>query len=828
MRHMGRLSLVMTTALLTGGSLLSGTALAAEADKEKARKSTASTPPQPATASAQRNLPSMMGATSPTDEKIEVVGHSLGDGVTGRALGGGLMVNQDAPKSVSEITRDFIAKQNPASNPMQLIQLLPGANVSDTDPMGMTGGHISVRGLTESQMGFTLEGFPVNDIGNFAVYPQEIVDSENLQTVRLAQGSADLDSPHLSASGGVVDMYMIDPKTKMGGKIDMSYGSFNGTRGFARFDTGYIGNTNLRAYFSYSQGRQDHWRGPGYENKKHAEMKIVNDWGQGNRISLAVIGNNLQNSAYPTVTKASWDKWGYGFDNPVGSSGLSKTDPANTVYERHFVPGDGNYYKLHQNPFTNIYASMPSKFTLTDHLVLTETPYFWYGYGNGGGAYGTAVPFQYGDEKLPGSIGGQAISGSPLLYNPSITETYRPGATTKLTLTTGVNRLMVGYWFEYSKQRQTGPYSAVGADGTPLDVWSGGPNLTLSNGATAQYRDTLTQTEVHTPFIGDSLSLLHDRLTIDAGLKYSIVTRRGTNNLPDVSQKYVNTNYGIALPTASIRYKINKENQIFVSVATNYRMPTNYALYESGSYSPTTGYATKANPNQAPEISISEEAGWRYQGQLLSTSLTYFHYNFTNRLFTQTVMLPNGQLQTTNANGGGEHSDGVDLELGTRPIHNLRPYVSAEYLHAVTDSNLAASSGSPDLVHTKGKIAPQAPEWQVGFGLDYDDGHRFGSFNLKYIARQYSSFNNDESIPGYVRMNIAVGYRFNNFGIMHNPTLRLNLQNISGSKDLTWISSVKTNASTVTGIYGTTIKGSAPTYSIGSPFSAMATFSSDF
>ncbi|WP_367160253.1 TonB-dependent receptor [Kozakia baliensis] len=779
----------------------------------------------------QGQAPSMLGATSPTDEKIEVSGHSYGDGVTGRALGGGLMVNQDSPKSVSAITRDYIAKQNPALNPMQLIALLPGANVSDTDPMGMTGGHISVRGMTESQMGFTLEGFPINDIGNFAVYPQEIVDAENLRTVRLAQGSADLDSPHISASGGVVDMYMIDPKKRMGGQVDMTYGSFNATRGFARFDTGYIGNTNLRAYFSYSQGRQDHWRGPGWENKKHGEMKVVNDWGDGNRVSLAVVGNSLQNSAYPSVSMASWQKWGLGFNNPLNGNGLAKGDPANTVYDRHYYKGDNNYYKLRPNPFNNIYASMPSTFKLTDHVTMTETPYFWYGYGNGGGAYNTDMTaFTYGKQTLPGNVNG--VTGSNvLLYNPSLTETYRPGATTKFTLTTGVNRLMIGYWFEYSKQRQTAPYSFVSTDGTPLSQWGDSGNVVLSNGIKAQYRDTLTQTQVHTPFIGDSLSLLHGKLTIDAGLKYSIVKRQGTNYLPDVSSKYVRTNYNEALPTASVRYKIDQKNQVFVSVATNYRMPQNYALYDSGSYNQRSGlYSTLANVNQKPEISISEEAGWRYQGDVISTSLTYFHYNFTNRLYTQSLTDPiSGAFYTTNINGGGMHSDGVDAEIGTRPIHNIRPYVSLEYLHAVTDSNLPAGSGSSaDYLHTKGKKAPQAPDWQVGFGLDYDDGKRFANFNLKYVAPQYSTFINDQKIPGYVRMNIGVGYRFPKVSIFRSPTVRLNLQNLSNNHYLNWVNSVQPNAKATRGIFGHTIAAGSPTYTIASPFAAIATISSDF
>lgn len=136
-----------------------------------------------------------------------VLGHHYTDGVTRRAIGGGLMVKEDAPKSKSTVTRDYIEKQTPGLNPMQLIALLPGVNATDSDPMGLTGGHTSVRGMNESSMGYTLEGFPLNDIGSYAVYPQEIVDSENLSSIQVAQGSADLDSPTVSASGGVVNMY---------------------------------------------------------------------------------------------------------------------------------------------------------------------------------------------------------------------------------------------------------------------------------------------------------------------------------------------------------------------------------------------------------------------------------------------------------------------------------------------------------------------------------------------------------------------------------------------------------------------------------------------
>ncbi|SAY46963.1 TonB dependent receptor [Komagataeibacter rhaeticus] len=776
------------------------------------------------------NRPSMIGQTAPTDEKMVVLGHHYTDGVTRRAIGGGLMVKEDAPKSKSTVTRDYIEKQTPGLNPMQLIALLPGVNATDSDPMGLTGGHTSVRGMNESSMGYTLEGFPLNDIGSYAVYPQEIVDSENLYSIQVAQGSADLDSPTVSASGGVVNMYMIDPKEKMGGRADFTYGSFNTVRGFARFDTGLMGNSGTRAYFSFSDTHEDEWRGPGNESKIHGEMKVVKEWGKDNRVSFVVVGNQLDNYGTPTTTMASWNKYGIGvMGGPVSGS------PPNTVYNSIYTgntSANTNYYKLHPNPFTNIYISAPSRFNLGHNMTLTETPYFWYGFGNGGGAYWENMnSMSYGSQTMSGTIGGKNY-GNTLLYNPSITRTYRPGAVTKWTWTSGINRLMIGYWFEYSYQRQTAPYSLIAADGSPESEWGTGDNLILANGQVAQYRDTLTRTIINTPFIGDSISLFHNRLTIDAGLKYSIITRDGRNYLPDTSTgRVIDQTYREALPTMAFRYKVDNKNQLFFSVATNYRVPMNSSLYDSGAYYAGSGYSNHAATGLNPEISISEEFGWRYQGKLINTSVTYFHYNFTNRLFSQTITDPNNpsDYYSTSINGGGETTNGVDFEIGTRPIYNIRPYFSAEYIDARTDSNLAASASGVDaLLPTKGKFAPQTPRYQFGFGLDYDNGGIFGNFSLKYVAKQYSTFMDDQNIPAYVRMNIGVGYRFKSWGLFKSPTIKLNLSNITNNHYLNYASGVESNANYATAMNGQSVKGYAPTYTIASPFSAIFSMSSGF
>ncbi|QHM92471.1 TonB-dependent receptor [Acetobacter pasteurianus] len=760
-------------------------------------------------------LPSMMGATAPTDqaaEKLEVHGGRH------RAVGGGLMIKEDAPKSRSTVTAEYIAKQAAGLNPMQLIESLPGVNTTSTDPMGLSGGHMSMRGLTENQIGFELEGFPINDIGNYAVYPQEIVDPENLRTINVEQGSADLDSPHLNATGGAVNMYLRNPKDKLGGEIVGSYGNYNARRIFGRLDTGYVGNTNVKGFVSFSDATEHSWRGPGGQNKMHGETKWMSEWGQGNIVSFSLVGNQSTGVLFPTTYMDTWQQQG------IHNAYESKWDPKNP---------SKNYYQLHRNPFTNIYASAPSTFTLTDHLTLTETPYFWYGNGNGGGAYNESLTSQqYGNETLTGSIGPYNASNtsSLLLYNPSNTQTYRPGSVTKLTLHTGINRLTVGYWFEYSKQLQTGPFSLVDNEtGKPDDLLGGGQNLILSNGVTAQYRDTLTQTRIHTMFIVDSISLLNNRLNLEAGLKYAVVNRQGHNFLPDTSTgPYINGSWQQPLPAASIRYKINDENQLFASSTTNFRIPMNTSLYDSGTFTPGVGYSTRANANMKPEISISEEFGWRYQGPTVMSSVSYFHYNFTNRLYQQTVVMPNGNYYSRSFNGGNSHADGVDFEIGTRPIlYHIRPYFSAEYINARTDSNVAAGSGG-DFVFSKGKFAPQTPKYQFALNLDYDDGHLFGGYSLKYVAKQYSTFVNDQHIPGYLTMNINVGYRFPDMGAFKSPTLKLNLRNITDRHYLGYVNGTAANALATTGMYGTSIKSGSSTFSIAAPFMVMGGASVDF
>ena len=60
------------------------------------------------------------------------------------------------------------------------------------------------NGLGSDEIGYVLNGMPLNDIAYYTGYPNQFADTENLQRIELSQGSGDLDSPVINAAGGLM------------------------------------------------------------------------------------------------------------------------------------------------------------------------------------------------------------------------------------------------------------------------------------------------------------------------------------------------------------------------------------------------------------------------------------------------------------------------------------------------------------------------------------------------------------------------------------------------------------------------------------------------
>ena len=724
------------------------------------------------------------------------------------AAGGGLIAPRTDPRSVSAVSSDFIARQAPTENAFQLISLLPGANSASADPLGFsTQVNLSVRGLGQDEIGALLEGMPLNDAAYYDSYPSQFADTENIEEISLTQGSADLDAPLLNAAGGVLSLTLRDPWKQAGGFIDTSYGSYHTNREFIRLDSGTI--AGFRGFFSYSHAAADNAGGSGRDKRQHVDLKIVRDWGQGNHVSLLLTWHDATTTSYVEPTLEQWQQYG-----------------RSNHYDGTFSPGDVNYWRLYQDPYRLVYGSMPSHFTITPNLQFAITPYAQYGYGNspGGSLLATSGLYQ-GTEPVAGSIALPGAAGGQAAVLADYTGlTYRAGVVPQFHLTLGAQRLTFGAWYDYVDEHDTQPFSALSADGTPSDIWVERPGsvVKLADGRTLLASDTHMIAQTNALFASDRITLDGGRLTLDLGFKEAMLSRTGWNALPG-PQYRTGLNDSEPLPRAAIDWRLDRANQLFANVTTNFRAPAQTALFATTD--PSSGsIVSAAATNLKPEYSIAEELGYRYDGKLLVGSVTLFNYNFTNRQIT-TVLDLNGALIGGTINAGGQTSRGVDAELGLNPWHHLSPYLSGEYLYATIDNDIANGG---DLLPTAGKIAVRSPRFQGAAGLTYDDGTLLGVATVKYVGSQYATFTNDERIAAHTQADLALGVRLPSFGPASHPQLRLNLVNVTDNAFLSSVANPTTNAHDTVGRYGTPVAGSAPTYLIGGGFAAVLTASSGF
>jgi iron complex outermembrane receptor protein len=703
--------------------------------------------------------------------------------VVGKQDPAGLLPDQKVPRAQSAISADFIVKQAPTLNAFQLVTLLPGANVASSDPYGLsTSSSLTLRGLGQDEIGVLMEGAPQNDIGYYYAYPSQFADPENLKRISLD-----------------------DPKARPGALVDLSLGSYAARRGFVRIDTGTIGNTGLKAFLSYSNTRADNWRGAGYDTRQHIDAKILNEWGAGNRASLALSYNDANSSSYPSPTLAEWNAQGRDFN-----------------FDERYTAGNTNYWRLYRAPFRNLYASAPVHLALTDRLALDTTTYLQFGYGNS--PYGTQLTTEgnfLGTEALaePIALPG-AVDGVATVLGNYTGDQLRTGNVSKLTLKTGMHTLTAGLWFDYGTDRVTQSYTSIDAEGQPVDRWGyRAKAIRTADGRLLAYENQRTVTVTKGFFLADSIALT-PRLTIDAGFKGVNVLRNGRTYLPGPQDKVRNDSFA-ALPRAAIHYRLDDRQQLFANITTNFRTPNEFTLYNSYYGGEVVVRGTDALKN---EYSVSQEIGYRFIGEQLSASMTGFHYKFRNRQLA-TVLDQGGAQVNATLNAGGQSSYGVDAEIDYRPVAGVSLYLSGEYLRARIDDDLPVGA---DFLPTRGKHAVSSPTVQFGAGGIYDDGRFFGSVASKYIGRQYASFMNDERIKGYATLDLSVGMHLADWLDGKRTDLRVNAINVTDPHVLAGVQSVSTNARDTIGRNGTVIAGSPPAYYVGSGAAVMATISRAF
>ena len=747
----------------------------------------------------------------------------------------GLITQEESPKARSAVNRAYLDKLNPSANAFQAIDLLPGVNTFSSDATGLFGGGIRVRGFAGDQMGLTINGAPVNDSGNFAVYPQEYTDSENLCEVFVTQGSTDTDAPHVGASGGNLGMVTCAPKDKFGMRVAMSTGQLNYQRAFARIDTGKFGPSNAKAFVSYSKTSANKFKGPGGADREHIDLAAEARPNADVFLSASVLYNNAVNNNIRALNNAQIAQYGRNFD--FSSVAPQHLTPVAGTAQSEVSPADG-FYKYNINPFRNYLFTSKAEFKVNKDLTVSAEPYFWYGYGTGGsqlqllteggtGTMATRVKDVNGDGDILDKV---------LTYGSSVTETNRPGVTFKANYRVENHNINVGYWTERAVHRQTGPRVTFDNAGNPSNLWLDKTSAYLlrGDGLPYQARDWKTISTGTSLFVQDSISLMQDKLSLQVGVRNSEIERDFINNAnagtfgvgrADLDYQIKRT-YGKVLPSFGAKYNLDAEKSVFFNVAENFRAPSNFVLSNlltGGTVvnGVLTG-ATLRNPVVGIETSTNFDIGYRLQNKDTTFSSSVFVVNFKDRIAAAWDPV---SLSSLDYNVGNVTMKGAEIEMGQKLNQNFSVYGSLTYTESLMKQDLKVSTTLTEA--TAGKQMPDTPKIMAALALSYKNGPLFGQLTAKHTGKAFSTLVNDQSMDAYSLWNLTVGYKLPETAFFKSPEIRLNVDNLTNA-EYKRISSPSGSSFTTRALALGTLAGSNPSYNIGAPRFTSVTLRSDF
>lgn len=745
--------------------------------------------------------------------------------ITGRKAGMGLMVQEDAPKARSTINKEEIQKERPTGNAYQSLSLLPSVNSYNYDATGLFGGGMTMRGFNSTEIGATINGVPINDSGNYAVYPQEFVDQENVCQEFVTQGSTDVDAPHVGATGGNLGIVTCDPEDKQRVRVMETLGGLDLNKTYVRYDSGRFDDNRAKFFISYSHAEADKWKGPGNAVRDHLDAAFRFDIDHFNYITGSVLMNHEVADNIEDPTLAQLNQYGYNWDfSPTFNGHL----PAHAGSAQVEVAQSPPYYKLAINPFENVIASATGKFRLNDTTDLKITPYYWFGYGTGGTQEKVLSESGFLNPAT-GKLTGVDLNGDGdtldkvIVAGSSVTKTQRPGLTASITETLDNNTIFGGIWLEQAHHRQTSPIVPVDDAGNMASIWLNSDYIDRPNGTPYEARDWRTISTAWQFFLQDTVSLMDDQWRINFGVRDPYIRRDFTNypnegNNSAIGYEIIRT-YNDLLPQLGLRFQADKENQLFASLSKNMQAPANFAFSSATGDNVTivNGQAILSSTVQ-PETSWNLDVGYRYQSKALIAQATVYDVDFRNRLAN--AYDPVSGLSSY-INAGSVKTHGFELEAGNTPINGWSAYGSYGFTESTMENNIQVTSTQS--LPTDGNQFPLTPKYKVGLSLQYETPSWYVRLKEQHTSSQWATLANDQIAPGYNLTDFDAGYLFPSTSVFKNPTLRMNISNLFDTQYRNPSSQSVTNSTTINGYTGSNVY-----YYLGAPRLISFSLQADF
>ena len=702
-----------------------------------------------------------------------------------------VVVGSGQTRSVSTLLPSNFEALPPGTSAQKALNFLPGVMAQSIDALGVNEQSLTlqVRGFSTTHLGYTLDGMPLGD-GSYNNYNglsiSRALISENLASADLATGIAGLGIASTSNLGGAVTYVGSDPHKHMGLSLSQTFGSDDGLRTFARFDTGEHGG--FSAYFSGQYSRQDLFVNQAAYNTstgKQFNGKVKYEFTGGSITAFGDVSRtNQADDPYISkdiIARRGWDLGGYAPD---------WQDYLNRNYCTVTAP---------TAPTKCVTSTAPEKLadvTFTNGQILRNDNLF---YVSGDYALTKSLKAHlqvyHHTDKGDGNnwIAGWSTQGTtstaddlPVQIRDTRYSINRTGVLGNLAWDVAFNHIEAGFWVEqntssaarYIWTNVTGPFN-IG------QFLSGQPDL-------AQW---VQQTKWHTHqfYAQDTISLFQDALSFDFGFK-STYSKSDAEALPGIAKSAPPASTQFAngslvakdnfLPQVGLRWKIAPGHELFASYSEN--MAMFQGGFKLGPQSVTQAVWDVQGKTLKPETSRSVEGGYRYVSGPLQLSATGYWVKFDNRLLQYnpcpTALQQNPGCGNSFHNAGSVTSRGAELGVLWRPMRWLNWYNSFSYNKSTYDDDLNWCTTTCVLYATAGKQQVDTPKTLVSSVLTVKQGGFSASLQGKYTGRRYYTYTNDQGFGGYTTLDLGVSYDFGTIGFVKGLKLSLNVTNLTDKR----------------------------------------------
>ncbi len=609
----------------------------------------------------------------------------------------------------SLVNQDMLDQQASLTSVLAVINNLPGVLINEGDTFGGDDWSttVSIRGfqlsLDEQQIGMTIDGIP-NGGSNYGggSKANRFIDTLNLETVNVSQGTADIASRSHEALGGTLDFITQDPKAEEGLRVNLTTGDFNAQKFYVRYDTGLLFN-NTTAYLSYSDANANAWIDEsGESNRTHLAGKFITELE-----SLKITGyasyDDTHEDNYQRVTLSEYkqnDEWdrltgdwtGIPFVDQLYRRGWSTLRENTLAYVKfdfalsssvnlqvtpyyHDNEGRGDWlppYVVDVTNDTNGNSELISGNTVVGGSDLGKI-YFVDANGNAltpATNCQTSLTFPYGGTSGnpaadPACYGSNAIPvGS---YRHTHYEMQRFGFTSDLTWSTEIqgiaNEVRVGLWYEDRTREESRDWHKIIDSRTSYDFDNTPYWITYD-------REYPYETFMY--YLEDTIQI--GDLSIRIGGKQWYVDVEKKDKITGFNSQTISSDSDF-LPNTGIVWGITDSVEVFAGYAENYAAIKDIVIEQADLENNPT-----AVDGLEPETAKNKDIGVRYNGEKLRATFTYYQVDFDNRI-TQLDNDSTGidfleEEVGDFINVGGIESDGIELSANWFINSNWSLYAS--------------------------------------------------------------------------------------------------------------------------------------------------------